>query len=172
MGYYIYRYEEGRSIWSGPKFTHPEGASLFESGLDAELNVAFQGARDRASVFGRFSCGGESCCVKARNLANDFEGAGCDLPTAVDVVESDRCIHFKLRGPPLPSPAESAMEKHAAWADATSSSGLVLPPDWSVRAAQETGSSENALDEVALTTPLPSMRLPDQVACAVRIAAI
>jgi hypothetical protein len=47
-----------------------------------------------------------------------------------------------------------------------------LPSDDSVRAAHDTGSSVNALDEVALTTPPPSISPPFQVACAVRIAAM
>src|SRR4029079_13501374 len=55
--------------------------------------------------------------------------------------------------PARPSRADSAIEKHAACAAATSSSGLVSPSDDSVRADQDTGSEENAPDATADQEP-------------------
>ena len=72
--------------------------------------------------------------------------------------------------PARPSPADSAIEKQAACAAATSSSGLVSPSDVSVRADQDTGSEVNAPDDTADTAPEPVARLPDQVASARRMA--
>src|SRR3954454_3491712 len=46
--------------------------------------------------------------------------------------------------PARPRPADRAIEKQLACAAATSSSGLVFPPDSSVRAAQDTGRELNA----------------------------
>ena len=63
------------------------------------------------------------------------------------------------------------MEKQLACAAATSSSGLVEPPGSSVFAFEDTERSLNALDVVALTTPLPARRSPFQTACADRVAA-
>ena len=74
--------------------------------------------------------------------------------------------------PARPSAPDRAIEKHAAWAAASSSSGLVLPSDNSVRAAHDTGSSAKAPDDIAETVPDPLVRAPDQVASARRIAAI
>ena len=64
------------------------------------------------------------------------------------------------------------MQKHAAWAAATNSSGLVFPPESSVLAAQLTGRSVNNPLLTALTTPPPDMRSPSQVASALRTASI
>ena len=62
------------------------------------------------------------------------------------------------------------MQKQEAWADATSSSGLVRPPESSVLDAHVTGMSVNAPLDMALTTPLPDSRSPSQVAFARRTA--
>jgi len=70
-----------------------------------------------------------------------------------------------------PSPAESAMQKQAACAAASSSSGLVFPPDASVRDAQETAVSGSP-PLMPFTRPCPWARSPSHTACAVRFAAI
>src|SRR5688572_357401 len=62
------------------------------------------------------------------------------------------------------------MQKQAAWAAASSSSGLVLPPGSSVREAHVTPASVNRPVVVAETVPLPLNRSPCQTALAVRSA--
>ena len=74
--------------------------------------------------------------------------------------------------PARPSPAENAIAKHAAWAAAKSSSGLVFPPGSSVRAGQLTGTSVKIPLETALTVPLPVARSPDHTASARRTCAM
>ena len=65
---------------------------------------------------------------------------------------------------------ESAIGKHAEWAAAMSSSGLVVPSAASaVRFGQET-SNVPTPDEVSSTCPEPSRRPPFQAVRAVRIA--
>ncbi len=74
--------------------------------------------------------------------------------------------------PSRASAPDSAIEKHAAWAAATSSSGLVLPSEASVRADHDTGRSAKAPDDMADTVPEPVVSGPDQRASARRMAAI
>src|SRR5215210_5406805 len=64
------------------------------------------------------------------------------------------------------------MEKQVAWAAAISSSGLVLPRVSSVRAAQVTSSPPSTPLVTLSIRPLPSIRLPCQVASARRSVAI
>jgi hypothetical protein len=64
------------------------------------------------------------------------------------------------------------MAKQAECAAATSSSGLVLPSEDSVLADQVTGRSANEPDVIALTAPDPVASGPDQVASALRMAAM
>jgi hypothetical protein len=64
------------------------------------------------------------------------------------------------------------MEKHAAWAAAISSSGLVSPLSSPVRAAQVTGSGPNSLLPTLSIVPFPPARSPVQVTRAVFSAAI
>src|SRR5688500_6815089 len=73
--------------------------------------------------------------------------------------------------PALARPLENAMEKHAEWAAAISSSGLVLPLASSVRAGQDT-SKVPSPDESRVTLPAPSKRLPSQWVDAVRVVAM
>src|SRR3990172_2413777 len=67
---------------------------------------------------------------------------------------------------------ERAIEKHEAWAAASSSSGPDRPLGSSVRADQLTGRSRSCALLFELTVPLPSVRLPCQIAVAERVAAI
>ncbi len=62
------------------------------------------------------------------------------------------------------------MQKQAAWAAASSSSGLVLPPASSVRDAHVTPASVNSPVVTAETVPLPLNRSPCQTALAIRSA--
>src|SRR4051812_11822454 len=66
----------------------------------------------------------------------------------------------------------NAIEKQDACAAASSSSGEVSPFDSCERAAQVTGSSPSAPLPKEWIVPVPSVRLPFQVADAVRSAAI
>ena len=68
--------------------------------------------------------------------------------------------------PFLPSPAESAIEKHPACAAAINSSGLV-PTPFSKRVPNEYWASARTPLAVEIV-PLPSLRLPCQAAVAVR----
>jgi hypothetical protein len=70
--------------------------------------------------------------------------------------------------PALPRPADRAIEKHDEWAAAISSSGLVLPLGASAREGQET-SNVPTPDDSRVTLPAPSVRLPSQWVCAVRV---
>ena len=70
-----------------------------------------------------------------------------------------------------PSRKLSAIAKHDECAAATSSSGLVIPPGLSVRAAHVTG-SESKAPLLACTVPRPRARVPSQTVCAVRSAII
>ena len=72
--------------------------------------------------------------------------------------------------PRLDSSFESAMPKQAAWAAASSSSGLVRPPASSVREAHVTGASVNSPVLSADTVPAPLKRSPSQTALALRSA--
>ncbi len=64
------------------------------------------------------------------------------------------------------SPAEKAMAKQAACAEASSSSGEVFPLAASVRAAHDTGSPVKALLPIALTVPLPVRSSPSHTTAA------
>ena len=63
------------------------------------------------------------------------------------------------------SPEELLAAAHAAWAAASSSSGLVVPCDRSARLAHVTGNSLN-VPLATLTRPLPVGRSPSQTASA------
>ena len=67
---------------------------------------------------------------------------------------------------------ESAMEKQAAWAAASSSSGLVRPACASVREDQETGRSRKAGLVSVETRPAPPRRSPSHVALARLISSV
>jgi hypothetical protein len=67
------------------------------------------------------------------------------------------------------SALDSAIEKHEECAAAISSSGLVLPPGSSARAAQLT-SNVPIPDDSRLTWPAPSNSVPSQCVLAVRVA--
>ena len=73
--------------------------------------------------------------------------------------------------PALARPLENAMEKHAEWAAAISSSGLVLPFESSARAGQETSNVPRP-DESRVALPAPSKRLPSQWVDAERVVAM
>ena len=73
---------------------------------------------------------------------------------------------------PSPAPSESAIEKHAACAAAISSSGLVLPPGSSERAAQLRRSGAERAARHRVDPPLPLIRSPCQVTSALRSVAI
>lgn len=89
------------------------------------------------------------------------------LSKVAAALTSSRAGGFCMR----PRPAERAMEKQAACAAASSSSGLVLPPEDSVRADQETA-MEGRAPLVPCTVPCPRKRSFSQTALAVRVAAI
>jgi REP element-mobilizing transposase RayT len=75
--------------------------------------------------------------------------------------------------PAFASPAESAIEKHAACAAAISSSGLVFPPDASSeRAAQLTSSGPKAPEPTSSIVPDPLVRSPFHVTDPRRSAAM
>src|SRR4051812_17371393 len=74
--------------------------------------------------------------------------------------------------PFLPRRAEKAIEKHAAWAAASSSSGLVLPSCAEVRDAQLMGRREKMPLVTYVIIPEPLTRSPLQTAFAVRTSAM
>ena len=74
--------------------------------------------------------------------------------------------------PPFASPSESAIEKHAEWAAAMSSSGLVFPFGSSAREAQLTSSGPKAPLPASWIVPEPSINVPRQVVLIVRSVAI
>src|SRR4029079_8788809 len=74
--------------------------------------------------------------------------------------------------PAFASMFESCIAKQEACAAAISSSGLVLPFGSSVRAGHDTCRGPNAPRSISWISPLPLMRSPFQVACALRSAAI
>ena len=83
----------------------------------------------------------KSAALDARDATADGQRARHDAPARVELVEGDLggdVEPLRRRARP-PSAPRSAIEKHAAWAAATSSSGLVRPFDASVRAAQRHG---------------------------------
>src|SRR6185503_6486191 len=68
--------------------------------------------------------------------------------------------------PALPNISDSAIAKQAAWAAPSSSSGLVPAPS-SKREANEYAALNAPFPKS--TCPLPSLRLPSQRACALRV---
>ena len=136
--------------------------SVLEGGLDAERDVALEGVADRAAVLGGFGgrheVGGATCPGREPRTVSALDTTrqpASSLSNVTSAVTSSRSGGVPAR----PSPADNAIEKHAAWAAATSSSGLVSPSDDSVRADQDTGREVNAPDEIADTAPEPVARL-------------
>src|SRR5881394_2789634 len=97
----------------------------------------------------------------------------CELvtfgPSSIDRVTVAETSRRSGALPAWASSCESAMEKHEAWAAATSSSGLVLPSERSVRDAQVTGRSA-AAPLANDNVPFPWARSPSQLVVAVRSA--
>ena len=75
-------------------------------------------------------------------------------PLALSNVTSAFTFSLVAGVPFLASRAENAIEKHAPWAEARSSSGEVLPLCGPVRAAHETGIRENTLRMHAVGAPV------------------
>src|SRR3954469_14828871 len=71
--------------------------------------------------------------------------------------------------PPLPISLDSDMAKHAAWAAAISSSGLVVPPASSAARWGKLTSKVPTLELESSTWPDPSCRVPFQAVRAVRV---
>ena len=74
--------------------------------------------------------------------------------------------------PAFASSLEQAIEKHDAWAAASSSSGDVTPAGSPVRDAHVVGRSWKTPVVAAVTVPRPDSRSPLQVAIARRVVAI
>ena len=124
-----------------------------ERRVDAERDIAGQRLADRAAVLGRFGFCDE--------VSLDMPGTTPRTVRWLDTMRQPASSFSNVTSadtdrrsggaPARPRRPEKAIAKHEAWAAATSSSGLVLPPGASVRAAQLTGRSAKAPLETALT---------------------
>ena len=142
-----------------------------ERRVERDLGDACERLRDRAADLRALCSSDERVRVDPGTDAAHRERDLRD-PLARDERDGGRGVELLGRVPACASACASAIEKHAEWAAAMSSSGLVLPFGASAREAQLTSSGPKAPLPASWIVPEPSISEPCQVVLIVRSVAI